>query len=113
MPKVVHSLKGLFFKKEDVEYSTKAKDKNRSLCTEIYRDHRGPLPEDVFVLYPVKLYLSAHKRRVIYFKSSTTRDKWIRMMTDKAGHRIIVTYYNLINEIGKGKYGQIFKGVSI
>ena len=81
----MHSLVGIFIKSEKDEV----------------------LEGTTTVLYPFKIIFPINKVRVFYCRNLEERDKWVQHIKSAVGYSSIEDFYDIHQDLGKGKFGQV------
>jgi serine/threonine protein kinase len=59
------------------------------------------------VIYPFKLIFPMNKSRVYYCRSRDERNKWLLQIKNVIGYTQVEDFYEILNDLGKGKFGQV------
>jgi len=81
----MHSLVGIFIRAEKSE----------------------PLEGTSTILWPFKVIFPINKVRVFYCRGEAERDKWVHEIKRAVGYSSIEDYYDIHQDLGKGKFGQV------
>ena len=62
------------------------------------------------ILYPFML-IFPNKRRIYYLSSKEDKDKWVNAIKKTIGYASLHDFYDLEDNLGKGKYGLVKNAV--
>ena len=62
------------------------------------------------ILYPIRL-IFPNKSRVYYLLKKEDRDKWLQAIKQVIGYANLHDYYDMKENLGKGKFGLVKKGI--
>ena len=65
---------------------------------------------DGTTLYPFML-IFPNKRRIYYLTSKEDKDKWVKAIKTTIGYASLHDFYDLQDNLGKGKYGLVKNAV--
>lgn len=67
--------------------------------------------ENGVTLYPFKLIFPNNKARTYYLLNVQERNQWVKVIKEAIGFRDIEEFYEIGEDVGKGKFGQVKKAV--
>lgn len=67
--------------------------------------------ENGVILYPFKLIFPNNKARTYYLLNQQERNQWVKVIKDAIGYKDINEFYDVGEDIGKGKFGQVKKAI--
>ena len=69
------------------------------------------LPSGQALIYPFRLIFPPNKSRTYYLLSKDERDAWIRVIKKAIGYTNIEDFYEIKEDLGRGKFGEVKLGV--
>jgi|JI10StandDraft_1071094.scaffolds.fasta_scaffold156134_3 serine/threonine protein kinase len=67
--------------------------------------------ENGVTLFPFKLIFPNNKARTYYLLNAQERNQWVKVIKEAIGFRDIEEFYEIGEDIGKGKFGQVKKAI--
>lgn len=63
--------------------------------------------ENGVLLYPYKLIFPNNKARTYYLLNDAERKSWIKVIREAIGYADVIDFYEIGQDVGKGKFGQV------
>lgn len=109
--KSMHTLQGAFVSIQDTEQKLSLRTKDA-----VHDKHghivQGPELEQG-AYYAFKIIFPVNKTRVYYCSSKEERNQWVEMIKQVTGFRNIYDHYQLKQDLGKGKFGEVKLGINL
>lgn len=82
----------------------------QSLAGVYLKDEAEEVVDENLTLYPFML-IFPNKRRLYYLSSQEEKEKWIDAIKKVIGYASLTDFYDLKENLGKGKYGLVKRGI--
>jgi len=82
----------------------------KSLAGVYLKEELEEVADNGTVLYPFML-IFPNKRRIYYLSTKEDKDKWIGAIKKTIGYASLYDFYDLADNLGKGKYGLVKNAV--
>ena len=94
----------LGYKKKDDE---RHKDMHSLVGIFIKSEKEETLEGSTTTIYPFKIIFPINKVRVFYCRNRDDRSKWVQHLKTAVGYSSIEDFYDILGDLGKGKFGQV------
>lgn len=82
----------------------------QSLAGVFIKSEMEEMMEDNTMMYPFML-IFPNKRRIYYLETKEERDQWVDKIKQAIGYANLHDFYDLKENLGKGKYGLVKRGI--
>lgn len=99
--------------KELYSFKNRGDQKHRdmqSLAGVFIKSESEEMMEDKSIMFPFML-IFPNKRRIYYLETMKERDEWVDKIKKSIGYSNLHDFYELKENLGKGKYGLVKKGI--